>query len=65
VIALAVALVLSLQGEQPAPPQPAPEDIELLPTPAAPDAEWRNSSSSIASCGRGGRCSSCISSAEC
>ena len=38
-IALAVTLVLSLQGEQPAPPQPAPEDIELLPTPAAPDAE--------------------------
>jgi hypothetical protein len=39
VIALAAALVLSLQGEQPTPPQPAPEDIELLPTPAAPDAE--------------------------
>src|SRR5436305_1256036 len=39
VIALAAALVLSLQGEQPTPPQPAPEDIQLLPIPAAPDAE--------------------------
>jgi hypothetical protein len=53
VIAVAAALMLSLQGEpsassqpgpppQPAPearPQPAPEDIELLPAPATPDAE--------------------------
>ncbi|HYY51857.1 MAG TPA: hypothetical protein VE755_03240 [Myxococcales bacterium] len=52
-IAVAAALLLSLQGEpsassqpgpppQPAPearPQPPPEDIELLPAPATPDAE--------------------------
>ena len=52
-IAVAAALMLSLQGEpsassqpgpppQPAPearPQPPPEDIELLPAPATPDAE--------------------------
>jgi len=39
VIGLAAALLLSLQGEPAAPPQETPEDIELLPAPATPNAE--------------------------